>query len=193
MYRPGALDLLKAHPWLVEVFVCWRHKDDFVDPALESKFDDLRRLLAPDVDFTLPQDRDDLPLLVCKKRHPEDVELVQPHLAQVRSEWSRPGLDIDKTWRRILEDLSRCPEDVARVCTAAVSGGTPLGPNLGYAPAEFHEDSGVQRLALELPTAAAQYAALGAVEVALNATGAVAPAAKCQPLATASRTRVGGS
>jgi hypothetical protein len=168
-----ALELLKAHPWLVEVVVCGRSGEGLHDhPVMQAgseafnlKLDVLRKALAPEMSF--PEDRDDMALKLQERRNPAAVDLVRPHLARLRSEWQRPALDLDKAWRWILEHAQTAGAEVAQVCQRALRGGSPLGPDLGYGPAHLHDVLEVAALAAALPAAVTGYAASGGEHLSL--------------------------
>jgi hypothetical protein len=157
----GALQALKAHPWLVEAFVCWQPRDMRISPFADHLSAGQRVELMARLSDAAPVQDEELALAL-GRRHATDLEAVRPKLATLRAEWTAPGLDIDKTWRRILAGLERCSPETARVVTRAVSSGTILGPDLGYAPAEFHEVHEVAELAAALPVALAECRSRGA-------------------------------
>ena len=157
---PWALDVLKGHPWLVEPFVCWQRFDLRMSPWLDTLEVPQRDEMVARITASLPPDRENGALSIWREREPEDFARVEPLLARLQTEWDRPSLDIDKAWRGILADLSHCSADAAETIRRAVSSGTVLGPNLGYAPAEYHEPKDVETLAQGLVTAQDEHATL---------------------------------
>ena len=154
---PWALEQLKAHPWLVEPFVCWEPLHLSISPWRNTLPDDVRQDLVTKMAEAVPPELKNLALELWQKRKPEEFAIVQPSLGRLRSEWLLPGLDLDKAWRGVLSELDRCSPAVADVCTRSLSSGIALGPDLGYAPAEYHDTEVVAELASALPDAVAEY------------------------------------
>src|SRR5262245_410058 len=159
---PWALELLKGHPWLVEPFVCWMRYDTQISPLLDTMPAEKRAALLARIGQAFPPDGKDYALIIWEHREPQDFARVRGVLPRLKSEWDRPSLDLDKTWRGILHHVQRCSKRTADVITRALSSGVPLGANLGYAPAEYHDAATTEELADALEVAAQEYGGLGA-------------------------------
>src|SRR5262249_50770652 len=157
---PWALEFMLGHPWIVEPFVCWERYDTRISPWLDTLPEPDRARLVAKITEALPPERENAALTLWKKRQPGDYALAEPQLERLHDEWTTPGLDLDKTWRGILRDVQRCSARTREVCIRAVSSGIAIGPDLGYAPAEYHDSSTVDELARSLVVAVQEYQGL---------------------------------
>jgi hypothetical protein len=147
---PWAAALLAREPWLTETFVCWARFDRMITPALRNLPQEEQRTLKARVTKAVGDAGSEAR---SKQKHtrPADVARVRPFLSQLKSEWDRPGLDIDKAGPRVVAKLRDHPS------ARAILGGTEIGDDLGYGRARLISLGEVQTLFVDLSEVAPRY------------------------------------
>jgi hypothetical protein len=96
-----------------------------------------------------------------KELYPRDYARVQPQLDAILAEWNEPSLDLHKDWRQLDAALEECCRLGLGASSNVLTGGTPIGHDLGYGPARYFLPAEVAAHAAGMPDVINLVRALG--------------------------------